>query len=311
MEALLGEVVTRGLDDGRGDLGDVDALPRVGGDGAHGGAGAEADDQGAIEAVDEERREVGEAALGVHLQAVVALEFAVGVHRRHRATMDHGGDAAVHVLADEVDAVGRRADGEVDVGAAGEARHVPLREEPREREGDGGGGERALALRGRDALAARGGERGQREGRGDGGERVLRAERGEDPVAGEDRAGDGAEGVGHREPTDARGHVGAAGDALEEQRERRAHPERGEHEDGERGEGAADLAAAPRRDVLAREHEEARELIPERQRGGEAMAAKASPRESAAGPWRRAKAGVRAAPTERQTRKTASISPKA
>jgi hypothetical protein len=94
----------RGLDDGGGDLGHVDALPGVGGDGPERGAGAEADDHHPVEIVDEERGKVREAALRAHLLAVVALELPVGVHRGHLAAADHGGDAAVHVLAHEVDA---------------------------------------------------------------------------------------------------------------------------------------------------------------------------------------------------------------
>ena len=45
------------------------------------------------------------------------------------AAAGHGGDAAVHVLAHHLDRVGRRAGGEVDVGAAGEAGRVPAGEQ--------------------------------------------------------------------------------------------------------------------------------------------------------------------------------------
>ena len=59
---------------------------------------------------DEERREVREAALRVHLPAVVALELPVRVQRVHVAAARDGGDAAVHVLAHEARCVGRRAE---------------------------------------------------------------------------------------------------------------------------------------------------------------------------------------------------------
>src|SRR5262249_10820743 len=100
-------------------------------------------------------------------------------------------------------------------------------------------------------------------------ERALRSQRGEDGVAGEERSRDRPERVGDREAPDARGDVGARGDPREQEREGRSHPERGEREDRERGEGAAELAALPGRDVLACEREDARELVPERDRDRE------------------------------------------
>ena len=56
-------------------------LPRIRGERAERRAGAEADHQRALEALNEERGVVGEEALGVHLPARVALELAVRVER--------------------------------------------------------------------------------------------------------------------------------------------------------------------------------------------------------------------------------------
>ena len=91
----------RGLDDRRRDLDHVDRSPRITSDRAERGAGAEPDHQRAIEAPHEQRRVVGETALGVHFPAVVALEFAVRVQGVDGAAAQDGGDAAVRRLRAE------------------------------------------------------------------------------------------------------------------------------------------------------------------------------------------------------------------
>src|SRR5262249_12632262 len=104
------------------------------------------------------------------------------------------------------------------------------------------------------------------KGEGDRDEGALRAQRGQDEIAGEDRSGDGAERVRGREAANPRRDVGPRRDALEQEGKGRAHPERRQDQDPEGGERADELAPRPGGDMLAREHEDARELPPERER---------------------------------------------
>ena len=184
----------------------------IGGDGPERGPGAQADHQGAVEGSHEERGEVGEAPLRGHLgrrRRPGTCRWCTRCGRRRRATVVTPPCTSSRTISM---ASGGGAGGEVDVCPAREPGHVPARQEHRDQRRHPAGPRPPPPRGGR---APR--RRGERERHRDGPERALRAQRGQEGVAREDRAGDGARGVGDGEPPDARGDVEARGHAVQEQ----------------------------------------------------------------------------------------------
>ncbi len=95
-----------GVDHGRLDLDDVDALDRMGGDGADGDAAAEPDDQHAARVGVQQERQVTEHELHVHVDAVAGVGLAVHPQRGRRALAVHADGGGQPVPVEEELAVG-------------------------------------------------------------------------------------------------------------------------------------------------------------------------------------------------------------